>query len=644
MSLNLRTLNYQQLFALLLSSLIVGVLNAQLIVNGDTLTEEFQKLSNPLYLSMPSSIGENRVQDRIKILPGIQETLQRSEYPLAALGIGGINGSLTLDNAPILNLNNTTVYYDLVEDWTVDFTQSRHYLNNGIGVHNQLSYLSKVDTLSVFASINSVGAQVSAAVPLGEKWSVLLAGSHNYSRLISNEYVSYTDVSQMNAETLFKLNFHPNKKHHVSFTSSYDFDKDSIIGSPYLFQDMEDVSHQWVNILNWKYEITKKLKLKAGLSHAADLRTIDYEKLNYSEKRIKQWQTFTAFSELEYNFRPGHKVMLGFNINHMAFPTAKQSNRFPISTTSTETVYIESKPNSFRSNVLYLGHEWKAYKLLTIDYGLKFWDYFKIAPIDTRGPDTLFSSYASEYKSRFLPWANIHFKVAKHSLLSFQYASGANTISRFQSNPDHPHTFTRDRVAYLPSTPSLKPTLSQELLLVFRQRIKMLNLSVSAFQFQITNQHLYEPPLPYIYNRIYPSIYNVFLARTFSRGTTLTLSKSEGRLAGWVSYTFLLAERTSRSWIYNAQASKTPESIYKQHVSGFISLNDIKNWNLTLFSELGSGLMNNDELLYRGNLTLNRFLISKKWTHLLSAGVSASNELYSDVFAHLNYTFKFSGK
>jgi hypothetical protein len=37
-------------------------------------------------------------------------------------------------------------------------------------------------------------------------------------------------------------------------------------------------------------------------------------------------------------------------------------------------------------------------------------------------------------------------------------------------------------------------------------------------------------------------------------------------------------------------------------------------------------------------------LISKKWTHLLSAGVSASNELYSDVFAHLNYTFKFSGK
>lgn len=616
-------------------------ISAQLVVNGDTLTEDFQTLSNTLYLIASSSFGENRVQDRLKILPGLQGTNSMSEYPLAGIGISGITGSLVLDNAPVLNLNNTTVFYDLVENWTVDFLESRHYLSNGIGVHNQLNYLSKADTFRLFASINPSSLQVSAAVPLGEKWSVLLAGSHHYNRWISNEIVSYNDVSQTNAETLFKLNFHPNEKHHLSFTSSYDFDKDSLIGSPYLFENMEDVSHQLVNILNWKYEITRKLQLKTGLSHAADLRTMGYEKLNYAEERIKQWQTFTAFSELNYNFRPGHKVMLGFSVNHMAFPSAEQINKFPTSPTSTETVQTESNRNSFRSNVLFLGHEWKANKLLTIDYGLKFWDYFKIALIDTRGPDTIFSSYASEYKSRFLPWANIHFKVAKHSLLSFQYASGANTISRFQSNPDHPHTFTRDRVAYLPSTPVMKPTLSQELLLVFRQRIKMFDLSVSAYQFQVTHQHLYDLPDPYVYNRRYPSLYNIDYVRTFSRGTMITLRKSEGKLKGWISYNWLLAERSTRTWNFNSTVTERPENVYEYYVSSLISYDVIKGWNLTLGSELAKGRMNIDQLVMRGNLTLNRFFISKKWTHLLGTGVSTSNELNSDLFVHFNYTFRF---
>jgi len=251
-------------------------LNAQLIVNGDTLTGNLQQINNSLNMVSPSTTCENRTQDRLLILPGIQYETRANQYYFKGLGINGKFGAQTIDQAPTYKLNKLTLFYDLIDSWEVDYFQTPHYLVNGVGLSSRVNYLSKVDTTQINGRLSFTQAQISSAISLSKKWSLLLGVSYDLRQLsapdtnpttLTNQYFESLATTSPSAESLIKLNFQPNNNHQFSFTHNFNFSKANTDNFQNSKKNSTIKEYYSFSSINWRYQ-KKKLWIKSGVSHA----------------------------------------------------------------------------------------------------------------------------------------------------------------------------------------------------------------------------------------------------------------------------------------------------------------------------------------------------------------------------------------
>ncbi len=494
--------------------------------------------------NIPAVGGEVDIMKAFQLMPGIQSGNEGSSS-LYVRGGSPDENLILLDDVPLYYVNHLGGF---VSVFNSDAIKKVRLIKGGFPARygGRLSSIMDVrmkeGNLKEFHgnfSIGLVSSKLSIEGPIKKDTSSYLVSVRGFfwdllirpfSKLATNATVGY-NFYDINA----KVNHKINDKNKLFF-SFYKGDDNVAVR----FNGTDFAKMNAKNILRWGNTL-----IAVRLNHIFNPKlfsniTLSYTKyrynsnISYKDKYIRDKREFsyefgtaindyTLKSDFEYSVFSKCKIRFGTNSIYHHFKPGFSVYDYKYKTTDIDTSYGYADIYA-PENRLYVENELKIGKLISANIGFHASYYY----VDNTG------FFSPE------PRALLNFKLAKHLSAKLSYTQMQQKV----------HLLTNSNISvpmdvWIPATSELLPSNSKQYALGIYKTILKGNLEFSIETYYKTSDNL----IAYKEGATYKSISNSWIDKLETQGTgtsygvELLLQKIQGRLTGWLGYTYAKADR-----------------------------------------------------------------------------------------------------
>ena len=500
----------------------------------------YHKLSVGVLDNLPSVIGEPDVLKLAQLMPGVQSVGEGSTG-LFVRG-GGIDQNLILlDEAPVYNPSHALGFFSV---FNADAINHAELYKSGFPVQygGRLSSVMELrmkegnkERFGLTGGIGTLSSRLLLEGPIKKgKHSFMVSARRSYPDL----FLKFQDDDGGNNIHFYDINakanfqFGPNDR---LYLSGY-FGED-------LFRFFDKYENKWGNTtatLRWNHIFTPKFFSNL---------TLVYSRYNYFiDNLVEQVRTFSWESGIkDYNLKadfnwyltPNTTIDFGWNtIYHQFDPGSERDNQLqqvPMNQALESAAYIGAKHD--------LGDRW------SVDYGLRLNLFQNLGASTVYQFDEQYQLVDSTVYSsgkiyhHFLglaPRLNVRYLASEQQSLKFSYSRTYQYQQQLRNSVSGFNAF----YIWLPSGPNVPEQFSDQISLGYFQQIKNspYEFSLETYYKKLYNQVDYTDHARLIQNPYIEGELRVGDGQAY--GIEFMLKKSEGRLKGWLSYTYSRTFRT----------------------------------------------------------------------------------------------------
>lgn len=487
----------------------------------------------------PAFFGEMDVVKSLESLPGIKMHSDGSTFYYVRGGNRDQN-LLLIDEAPIYNPSHMLgVFSTIIPDAVNDINMFKGDMPASLG--GRLSSVMEVRTkkgndqhFSAWGNFGLISTKLGVEGPFKKNVSSFLI-STRLSRLkwfFQNvtDNINEFDFSDLNAKMNFRLN--PSNRLFFSFYT----------GADNYFADNTGI--EWRNTagtFRWNHLFGDRIFLNTTLAASG----YDYF-LHTDVRNNTKWNShisnITFKNDLSWFIRPGNEVTMGLALNGYGFNPGNLTSDSPLPQSLTLSV------KNAVEFVLYGNHEISLGEKFGLNYGLRLshWsatgEAFEFQFDENHNvTDTLFFTKGQNYKQyvNLEPRLTLRYNLSETSSVKTSYSRNVQNVHLI-SNSVSPFTSLD---VWLPSSINIQPQKSNQITLGYYKDIASIGSTFSAevFHKKMTNQIEYEAHPETLLNPAMEGELRFGTGR--AHGLELLLKKDEGRLRGWVGYTWSRAKR-----------------------------------------------------------------------------------------------------
>jgi len=533
---------------------------------------------------LPGFAGNIDVLRAIQAFPGIQNYGDGSSFYYVRGGNSDQN-LLLIDEVPVYNPSHLFGFFsafspDAIND--VQVYKGDFPARYGGRLSSVIDIKAKEGNMKQFGFSGNIGpyaSSLSVEGPIAKnKCSFFISGRFStlnwLNDFISNEQQFNFFFYDLNA----KINLKINKRNRIFFTFYSGMDDFSrIINSTYRTYGIN-----WDNLaltFRWNHLFNSKLFSNT---------TVNYGQYKYylfiSEKQDDYWNStisnITGKTDFTWYLNPRNTIRAGAELS---FHFSNPGNVILVEPDTSQDLPKVSKYRS-AEYVIYISNEQILWKKLTLRYGMRFpvWQDF--------GPTTLYyfntnydvsdtvsvpecTSYAAFFSPE--PRVSLLWSIDQKSLLRASYCRTTQFL-QVLSNSTSPFNSLE---IWAPAGPNLKPQVADQFALGYFRKIfhSGFNISAEGFYKQFYNNIDYKDHANLLFNSLIEG--EVRQGKAWSYGLELMIRKTEGRLTGWIGYTY------SRAFIRTngVNSDQTYSAAYDRpnEVCINLSYSDKKHWDIS---------------------------------------------------------------
>jgi hypothetical protein len=490
---------------------------------------------NPKNLSsLPEFAGEVGLNRCLQTLPGIKTHSDGSSFFFVRGGNKDQN-LILMDEAPIFNPAHLFGYYSVIIP-EVAKNISIYKADMPVEKGDRISSLIDIQTrdgnmnrFEVNGMLNPLIYRVSLEGPFAkEKASFYTSFRHSNFKWLYRQAAPNSDVYLYDLNG--KLNYIINPNNRIFF--SFFYGKDNLTNEV----NNEFGGIRWSNLastLRWNHIFNRRLFSNLILFGSS----YNYSLLSKDVKWLSEIGSFNINLDFSYYLKPRHTLKFGINQNIYRFNPGNLKAEQEISGLP-EVSETNSSMTAF-----YLNNEQNLSKRFSFSAGIRM-------PIwSNKGPTTIYlfdTSYQVVDTLNFQDKETIKTFVNLDPRISLKYLIDSSSSVKFSYGIYHQYVnlisnsispFTSFEV-WLPAGTNIKPQRSDQVALGFVKYFKKANLEFTseAYYKFMQNQIDYEPHASLILNPLIEGELRFGTARAW--GLEFLLRRTQGRLSGWISYTW----------------------------------------------------------------------------------------------------------
>lgn len=501
------------------------------------------KLSLRTINQMPGFVGEIDIIKSLQSVPGIKSYGDGSALFYVRGGNSDQN-MILIDEAPIYNPSHlfgffTAISPEAIKD--VEAYKGDFPSNYGGRLSSVIDIRMKDGNMKKMNFTGNIGLFTSSVTLEGpfkkEKSSFIVSGRKSNLNWLSLSNTGMKTLSVNFFDFNIKLNFKINNKNRLLYT--FYSGNDAFSREDNLYTKTYGVS--WSNILGtlrWNHIFNNKL-----FSNTTFYKSTYNYNLYLSKIFNEYWNSSISNSSLKSDFtyyaNPQNTIKMGIEIqSHFSNP-----GNVHFADTSIQTAVPEIARYNTRELDLYFSHEKKINKKITIHYGIRIpiWEnkgetrvyYFNVnhQVMDTvnMALNQVYYKYCSPE-----PRASIIYTLNEKSSLKLAYARTSQFVQLI-SNSTSPFTTLE---VWIPCGPNIKPQKADQFSIGYFNDVFKTKYQFSAefFYKYFMNQIDYKDHANLLFNPLIEG--ELRFGKTWSYGTEWMIRKNEGKLTGWIAYTF----------------------------------------------------------------------------------------------------------
>jgi hypothetical protein len=535
-----------------------------------------QQVSIATIRKMPALMGEVDLLKAVQLLPGVVSAGEgTSSFSVRG---GGIDQNLiVLDEATIYNASHMMGFFSVFNN---DAIKNMTLYKGDIpaAYDGRLSSLLDIQMrdgnskkISGSGGIGLISSRLTLEGPIGsDKTSFIVSARRTYADL----FLKLSSDPDINKNQLYFYDFNAKINHRID-------DNNRIFLSGYLGQDVFKNADAGFNFGNatvtgrWNHLFSQKLFSNFSLNYSRynyGLQSTMSDNSNFDWKY--NMQDMSVKADFSYYITPENTMKFGYNaVLHKLKPGTITSSR---GATSYDN-YVLADINAFE-HALYISDEYQASKRLSVKAGLRLTGFSSIGSGTVYNYDSNYNAIDSTvYKSgqviktfyRLSPRLGINYLLDKQSSVKASYAR-TNQFLQMASNS----TAGTPLDLWFTAGKNIKPqTCDQYAVGYFRNFLNNeLEGSVEVFYKDMQNTIDFRDHAQLLLNKKLDGELRFGNSRSY--GAEFQIQKNEGKLTGWISYTYSRAERTiqgiNNNETYLAPYDR-PSTIY---IVGNYELND----------------------------------------------------------------------
>ena len=490
--------------------------------------------------SIPSLFGEVDLVKVIQLLPGVQSTSEGSTGYSVRGGAADQN-LILLDEATIYNASHLMGFFSVFNNDVVEnVTLYKGDIPASYG--GRLSSLLDVQTkngnpkrFSMTGSIGTVSSKLTLEGPfIKERTTWLIAGRRTYADL----FLPFAKDESVRDNKLFFYDINLKLTHIIN-------EKNRLYLSGYGGRDV--FKNQFSSIefgnqtasLRWNHLFSKKIFLNMSLIYSGysyDLGSPEAEAFSF--KWLSDLSEYTSRFDFTHYVSGNHKLKYGATLTwHQIFPGSISG----IGNTSDNSEFILPSANALESS-LYFTDDFQVSERLTLKYGLRF------SAFQNMGPGTVYN-YDNEYN----PVDSAVYKKGKiyntysglEPRLAFTYmVDELSSVKGSYSHTTQYLTLAQNSTTgtpldiWFPASPNVEPQLCDQIAAGYFRNFKknMYEISVEVYYKNLRRLIDFRDHAQLFLNQYLEG--ELRIGKGYSYGVETIIRKNEGRLSGWVSYTY----------------------------------------------------------------------------------------------------------
>ena len=505
-----------------------------------------QQVSIATIRKMPALMGEVDLLKAVQLLPGVVSAGEgTSSFSVRG---GGIDQNLiVLDEATIYNASHMMGFFSVFNN---DAIKNMTLYKGDIPAAYDGRLASLLDIqmrdgnskkISGSGGIGLISSRLTLEGPIGsDKTSFIVSARRTYADL----FLKLSSDPDINKNQLYFYDFNAKINHRID-------DNNRIFLSGYLGQDVFKNADAGFNFGNatvtgrWNHLFSQKLFSNFSLNYSRynyGLQSTMSDNSNFDWKY--NMQDMSVKADFSYYITPENTMKFGYNaVLHKLKPGTITSSR---GATSYDN-YVLADINAFE-HALYISDEYQASKRLSVKAGLRLTGFSSIGSGTVYNYDSNYNAIDSTvYKSgqviktfyRLSPRLGINYLLDKQSSVKASYAR-TNQFLQMASNS----TAGTPLDLWFTAGKNIKPqTCDQYAVGYFRNFLNnQLEGSVEVFYKDMQNTIDFRDHAQLLLNKKLDGELRFGNSRSY--GAEFQIQKNEGKLTGWISYTYSRAERT----------------------------------------------------------------------------------------------------
>ncbi|HYC86852.1 MAG TPA: TonB-dependent receptor [Chryseosolibacter sp.] len=489
----------------------------------------------------PSFMGEVDVLKSLESLPGVKLHSDGSTFYYVRGGDRDQNMVL-VDDAPIYNPTHMLgLFSTIIPDAVNDITMYKGDMPASLG--GRLSSVLDIRTkkgndqnLEMWGNAGLISTKVGVEGPIKKDASSFLV-STRFSRLkwILDAINPNNNVEKFNFyDVTGKVNVRLNTGNRMFF-SFY-------TGADNYFGDNRGL--QWKNnamTIRWNHLFSERLFLNTTFA-ASNYDYSLYNNVNTNSRWTSQISNFTLKTDFSYFIRPENELTFGCGINGYSFNPGNLLSDEPV------PARLALSVRNSGEFVLYGNHEVKFNERWGINYGIRLTSWsnngeaFEFRFNDAGEPvDTSYFDAGQRYITyrNAEPRLTVSYLIDENTSLKASYSRNVQNVHLI-SNSISPFTSLE---VWLPSSINIRPQVSRQASIGFYRKLVSTGTSLTAETFykRMYNQIDYDAHAETLLNPLIES--QLRFGTGTSYGIELLARKDEGRVRGWMGYTWSRAIR-----------------------------------------------------------------------------------------------------
>jgi len=555
--------------------------------NVEAVQMSVEKMQVKMVKKLPSFMGEVDIIKSITLLPGIQNGGEGSSG-LYVRGGGPDENLMLLDEAPVYNASHLLGFFSVFNS---DAIKDVQVFKGGIPAEYGGKASSVIDIrmkdgnsqkLGISGGIGNISSRLTVEGPIiKDKWSFIVSGRRTYADFVGK----LIGIEELKDNQLYfydlnlKTNVEINNKNRLYF-SAY-------TGDDY-FKAGESIYMRWGNLTStarWNHLFSDKLFSNTSLIFSR----YDYN-LGVPSNDASQFDWTSQITD--YNFKEDvswylnsqNKLTMGLNLIYHHFePGAVDANEASYFTDLSLTNY------NALDNSLYLSNEQSIGSKLSLRYGLRFSWFQQIGKGKVREyqnpdqPNDMEVIGVKEYESGELmppPYLNLEPRLAIKYMLTPESSFKASYNRMAQnlhliSNTNSPTPLD----IWLPSNKYIKPLIANQVGLGYFRNLRdnMFETSAEVYYKKMDNVIDYIDGAELFLKEDLET--QLLRGDGYAYGLEMYAKKQQGRLTGWLSYTW---SRSMREIEGINNGDPYPSSYDRTHNFSVVANYELtKHWNLS---------------------------------------------------------------